>query len=279
MFKQLFFGLSRVRALFLSIFILMIPMMAQGADRLIIEDDSSNTTMVVTDAGFIGIGTTTPAEQVDLGGGGITVNGSDNTGDKVPGLSWAESGRMDFGSGGGGGGNLEVYSKGHASRPGEFRFVYGGGAYGDVRYIHYDGSGWETRMILDRNGRLDMAGGAYCDGSSWVNASSREYKKGIKELTGEEALDTLKGLSPVKFTYKNDPQGENQLGFIAEDVPELVATKDRKGLSSMDVVAVLTKALQEQQKTISELSKELAEIRKELRSKGAPTLAKVRLGD
>lgn len=27
--------------------------------------------------------------------------------------------------------------------------------------------------------------------------------------------------------------------FIAEDVPELVATGDRRGLSSMDVVAVL----------------------------------------
>ena len=37
------------------------------------------------------------------------------------------------------------------------------------------------------------------------------------------------------------------MGFIAEDVPDLVATKDRKGLSPMDIVAVLTKVLQEQQ--------------------------------
>ena len=53
-------------------------------------------------------------------------------------------------------------------------------------------------------------------------------------------------------------------GFIAEDVPELVAAEDRKTMGSMDVVAVLTKALQEQQKTISHLETRLAELEKKL---------------
>ncbi len=56
----------------------------------------------------------------------------------------------------------------------------------------------------------------------------------------------------MRFEYKASP-GEEQLGFIAEDVPELVASSDRKGLAPMDVVAVLTKVVQEQQKTIEEL--------------------------
>ena len=56
--------------------------------------------------------------------------------------------------------------------------------------------------------------------------------------------------------YKND-QTESYLGFIAEDVPELVATRDRDGLSSMDIVAVLTKVVQEQQKKIEELEARL----------------------
>jgi hypothetical protein len=38
---------------------------------------------------------------------------------------------------------------------------------------------------------------------------------------------------------------EKHVGFIAEDVPELVAMKDRKSLSPMDIVAVLTKVVQE----------------------------------
>ena len=49
-----------------------------------------------------------------------------------------------------------------------------------------------------------------------------------------------------------------------------MATKDRKGLSPMDVVAVLTKVVQdqktlleEQQRTITELSARVAELEKQ----------------
>ncbi len=270
MIKKLSNGIGKMRVALPAALILMFaPIAAQSAERLVVQDNSSNTKMVITDEGYIGIGTTTPQAQIDLGGGTITVNGTDVTGENAPGLKWVQTGRLDFGFGGSGGGNVEVYGKGRADdRKGQFRFIYGGGAYGEIQFIHYNGSSWGLpKMVLDRNGRLDMAGGAYCNGSSWINASSREYKKDIKELTGEEALDTLNSLSPVKFSYKNDPQGENYVGFIAEDVPDLVATKDRKGMSSMDVVAVLTKALQEQQKTIAALTEEMAELKKQLPGK------------
>ena len=75
----------------------------------------------------------------------------------------------------------------------------------------------------------------------------------------QKAIDTLKQLNPVEFAYKADSQ-EKHVGFIAEDAPELVATKDRKGMSSMDVVAVLTKVVQEQQRTIAELSEKVAQL-------------------
>ena len=106
---------------------------------------------------------------------------------------------------------------------------------------------------------IHTAGGAYVTtGGVWTNASSREYKDDIETLSTQEALNALKGLNPVKFVYKTD-RTEQHVGFIAEDVPGLVATKDRKGLSSMDIVTVLTKVVQEQQQTISALQKELQE--------------------
>ncbi len=74
-------------------------------------------------------------------------------------------------------------------------------------------------------------------------------------------MDALSKLDPVKYNYKKD-SGETYVGFIAEDVPELVATKDRKGMSSMDVVAVLTKVVQEQQATIDKLTRRLDELEK-----------------
>jgi len=68
----------------------------------------------------------------------------------------------------------------------------------------------------------------------------------------------------VKFAYKKD-MTEKHVGFIAEEAPELVVTKDRKGLSPMDIVAVLTRVVQEQQKTISILTEELKELKEKVR--------------
>jgi hypothetical protein len=63
-------------------------------------------------------------------------------------------------------------------------------------------------------------------------------------------METLNGLNPIKFKYKADDSKEEQLGFIAEDVPDLVATKDHKRLNAMDLTAVLVKVVQEQQRMI-----------------------------
>ncbi len=88
-----------------------------------------------------------------------------------------------------------------------------------------------------------MASGARVSTSGqWLDASSREYKEDIKDLTASEALKVLEGLNPVTFRYKKDRE-EKQAGFIAEDVPELVATKERNSLSALEIVAVLTKVV------------------------------------
>jgi hypothetical protein len=99
---------------------------------------------------------------------------------------------------------------------------------------------------------LQMAGGAYSNGTSWIDISSREYKENIEVLSTEEALEAIKELNPVKYAYKTD-QTEKRVGFISEEVPELVSMKDRKGLSPMDIIAVLTKVVQEQQGLIKGL--------------------------
>ena len=86
-------------------------------------------------------------------------------------------------------------------------------------------------------------------------------KDNIKELSTEEAIEALEALAPVKYNYLTD-EDDLYVGFIAEDVPELVASKDRKGMSAMDVVAVLTRVLQEQQKSVQEQAKTVEELKK-----------------
>jgi hypothetical protein len=108
--------------------------------------------------------------------------------------------------------------------------------------------GW--RMRLNSDNSLVMANGAQCTaGGVWEDASSRKFKENIQDLTLSEATEALSGLNPVKFNYKNDNE-DKHLGFIAEDVPALVASKDRKSMSPMDVVAVLTKVIQTQLTTM-----------------------------
>jgi hypothetical protein len=114
---------------------------------------------------------------------------------------------------------------------------------------------------------LEMGSGARVTiGGVWTDASSREYKENIRDLSYKEATSALSLLKPSKFNYKVD-KDDDYLGFIAEDVPDLVATKDRKGLSPMDIVAVLTKVVQQQQEKIEKqqienavLNKKLAEV-------------------
>jgi hypothetical protein len=102
---------------------------------------------------------------------------------------------------------------------------------------------------------IHMGSGAYCSvGGTWTNASSRSLKENIESLSTGEALDALTKLNPVKYNYKVD-KTDKHVGFIAEDVPDLVAASDRKGLSPMDVTAVLTKVVQEQQNMIQEQQK------------------------
>jgi hypothetical protein len=118
-----------------------------------------------------------------------------------------------------------------------------------------------NQMELIGNSDISMADGGGYDGT-WNNASSRELKENIKDLTVDDAMEALTGLKPVTYNYKTDKE-EDHVGFIAEDVPGLVATKTRKNLSTMDIVSVLTKVVQEQQKTISKLEEKIAHLEKD----------------
>jgi hypothetical protein len=105
---------------------------------------------------------------------------------------------------------------------------------------------------------LHLSSGAYCTGTQWKDASSIEYKEDVVPLTLDKALETLAELNPVTFRYKVE-EDKKHVGFIAEEVPDLVASKDRKGLSSMDIVGILTKVVQHQQKEIEQLKARLNE--------------------
>ncbi len=105
--------------------------------------------------------------------------------------------------------------------------------------------------ITTGTGKLTTAGASTCV------VSSRRFKDNIQPL--DSGLAEVLKLKPVSFTYKNDKR--ERVGLIAEDMeqvePRLVNYepdgKTPKSISYEEYTALLTKAIQEQQKEIDEL--------------------------
>ncbi len=119
------------------------------------------------------------------------------------------------------------------------------------------------------NVELHLANGASNVGGQWLNASSRSYKENINELSSEDAIQALKGLQSVTYEFKRDEENTQRVGFIAEDVPALLATKDKKTVDSLQIISVLTKVAQLQNKALQVQEKSLQETKANVKAKDA----------
>jgi hypothetical protein len=97
-------------------------------------------------------------------------------------------------------------------------------------------------------------------------ASSARYKRDIQDM--REHSQGLYSLRPVTFRYKQDRQGQQQYGLIAEEVakvnPELV-TKGADGkvesVQYHELIPMLLNEVQHQQQRLETQSQELAELK------------------
>lgn len=218
------------------------PFTSYGADKLLVKDGSSNTQFVVTDTG-----------QMALGGGALTAA---NYAAEV--LRTAANASL-------------VINRTDGAK----NFINATATAGNFGTVN----NFPVRLLINSSARQTINtdnsvawanGAAITAGGTVQNASSREYKENISELSVADAEEALKGLNPVLYNYKVD-KNEHHVGFIAEDVPALVASKDRKSLSPMDIVAVLTKVVQEksqvveaQQLTLDKLAATVAMLEAEI---------------
>ena len=164
----------------------------------------------------------------------------------------------------------------HLVTAGTAQIILEGTSNQDVRHTLRPDEGVTEQwsMVVDAGGSnvLQLVRGALTNAHLWqINntgdvtattfngVSSRALKQDIRDLEAEKAIAALRELTPVEYAYKSDPS-EAHVGFIAEDVPELVANNDRKSISSADVVAVVTKVVKEQQATIAELQARLEKL-------------------
>jgi hypothetical protein len=225
----------------------LLPVLSSAEDRLVVKDNGGTTTFKVDDLGYVrhsrallsnGANFWGSAPFVlgqDVGNRGIVVTNKAATNPKNIYIGWDINASQNY---------MEIFA------------LEENVAFRDLILNPHQGGNvgiWTTEPAypLEVNGDIGA--------QDFIQTSSRKYKENIREIDVEEAVEAVKNLTPVHYNFKTN-KGEKKVGFIAEEVPEIVATSDREHLSTMDIVAVLTKVVQQQQEEIQKLNKRLNEI-------------------
>jgi hypothetical protein len=233
---------------------------ANSANALDAPDGDPTNAVFVNNNGNVGVGTTNPSQTLEVVGAIKSRNASSVYKDRAALLYNSKTGHLSLGpeSGTGlDGATILLAGPSDTST----------GVPGGISFITPHGGPSRRAMIITDSGnvgigtsgpteKLVVVGNIFASGSI-TPGSSRELKENIADLSLQEAVAAFENLKAVKFNYKADEKKDLHIGFIAEEVPELLATPDRKGVNSMDVVAVLTKVMQEQQKEIAALREEV----------------------
>ena len=101
----------------------------------------------------------------------------------------------------------------------------------------------DTIALRNGSGQLVATG--------FYQASSRELKTNINPFT-RSALDIIRDVTVVSFNYKTDVINKH-IGFIAEDTPEELSTRNKNVMDANNTIGVLLKAVQELEARIKQL--------------------------
>jgi len=153
--------------------------------------------------------------------------------------------------------------------------IYGSAAGGSVNWAGYFNAGdVHISNQIEASALTSASSGAttLVLESGWIRkySSDSHLKENIVPLTG--ILEKVLQLQGVNFTWRSDDSHIRDIGFLAQDVqkvfPELVVRDQNDGLLSvkyMNMTAVLTEAIKEQQKEIETIRQQNQELIEQLR--------------
>ena len=146
------------------------------------------------------------------------------------------------------------------------------GSNGIIRFVTKNGD-LRSNLYIYENNLLNLSNGegedkltVNANGKIFANGigqiSSRSVKDNITNLSEGDALTAFTQLQPVLFNYKGDT--DQQAGFIAEDVPSVIAAPDHKSINPLEVTALITSVVKTQQKQLEMQEKQIQEMRREI---------------
>jgi hypothetical protein len=126
-----------------------------------------------------------------------------------------------------------------------------------------DGNGFFSSKIgvgKDPIEKIDVEGGAYCDGTNWVNASDRNSKENFTAVDGNELLDQIAQLSITRWNYKGNNQAEH-IGPTAQDFKAAFGVgADDKSISTIDPSGIALAAIKALNNKMQELNAKTSQL-------------------
>lgn len=133
--------------------------------------------------------------------------------------------------------------------------------------MNSDGIGYLGNSLgigIDATHRIDVAGGAYCDGTDWVNASDADAKENFAPVDGADLLRKIAALEITQWNYKGDLSAEH-IGPTAQDFREIFGVgSDGKSISTIDPSGIALAAIKELNQQNQRLAGENAELKMQI---------------
>jgi hypothetical protein len=132
----------------------------------------------------------------------------------------------------------------------------------------YVGIGITSTWVTRRLSLPNIIGNAgFGIARSWQTYSSRKWKENVRPI--ESAMDKVNKLQGVRYTWKKEFGGNEDIGFIVEEVdkvlPEVVSYGSDGNTPGMDyarINAVLVEALKEEHAKTEAMANDIAELKK-----------------
>jgi hypothetical protein len=107
---------------------------------------------------------------------------------------------------------------------------------------------------------IDVTGGAYCDGTNWVNASDANVKENFQPVNGSELLDQIEQLAISRWNYKGNTEMAH-IGPTAQDFQAIFGVgSDGKSISTIDPAGIALAAAKELRLELKDKTQQLNEL-------------------